>query len=88
MGALELTTPFPIENKRYDFRGAVIAGWRAFRQHRAERRTLVALSRMGPHMIRDLGFDPEQVYAALDGSWDEVDPSSFGGALPRRARGR
>jgi uncharacterized protein YjiS (DUF1127 family) len=88
MVALDMTTPICVENKRYDFFGALLAGWHAFRQRRRERRTLVAVSRLDPHMIRDMGFDPDQVYAALDGSWDEIDPASFGGLLPRRARTR
>ncbi len=86
MTVLTVSTDLPVDEVRYDFLGALIAGWRAFRQRRQERRTLVEISRLGPRAIRDMGLDPEQVYSALDGSWDEVDPSSFGGMLPRRRR--
>lgn len=69
---------------RYDFLGTLLAGWRAMRRHRQERRQLVALSRLGPRLIRDIGFDPEDIYRALDGSWDEVDPADFRIDLPRK----
>jgi uncharacterized protein YjiS (DUF1127 family) len=42
-----------------------------------ERRTLVRLSRLSPHLIRDMGFDPDCVYDALEGSWDEIRPGQF-----------
>lgn len=71
---------------RYDLLGALQAGWHAFLERRRERRLLVEISRLPPHMILDMGLDPELVYEALDGSWDEVDPSSWQGLLPRRAR--
>ncbi|PRD40890.1 hypothetical protein C5748_24380 [Phyllobacterium phragmitis] len=74
------------ERVRYDFLGTLKAGWRAMRRHRQERRALVALSRLPPHVIRDMGCDPEQIYAALDGSWDEVDPGNFRNHLPRKER--
>ncbi|WP_444728897.1 hypothetical protein [Neoaquamicrobium sediminum] len=45
------------------------------------------LSRLPVHVIRDMGFDPESVYAALDGSWDEVDPARpYRNHLPRNGR--
>lgn len=38
-----------------------------------DRRALVRISRLDPHIIHDMGFDPEAIYAALDGSWDGID---------------
>lgn len=53
-----------------------------FRRH-AERRTVVQLSRLDPHLLRDMGFDPERIADALEGSWDEVDLARY---LRRRPR--
>ena len=86
MTVIDVTLRIPDERVRYDFVGALQAAWLAFAQRRRERRTLVALCRLSPHVIRDMGFDPERIYEALDGSWDEVDPSCWSGLLPRRAR--
>lgn len=57
----------------------IISGllWR-LRTRIEERRTLVRLSRLSPHLIRDMGIDPDDVYAALKGSWDEVGPFGDG----------
>jgi uncharacterized protein YjiS (DUF1127 family) len=46
--------------------------WGVALDRRKERRALVRLSRLPPHLIRDVGLEPERVYKALDGSWDEV----------------
>ncbi|MBB2970329.1 hypothetical protein [Mesorhizobium sp. RMAD-H1] len=86
MTAIELSTRFRQKTDRYDFLGTLIAGWTAMRHHRQERREFVALSRLAPHVIRDMGFDPEEIYAALNGSWDEVDPARFHGYLPKKER--
>jgi hypothetical protein len=42
-----------------------------------DRRALVQISRLDPHIIRDMGFDPDAIYAALEGSWDEVEMGRF-----------
>ncbi len=42
-----------------------------------ERRTIVRLSRYNPHLIRDMGLDPEAIYGALAGTWDEVHEDRF-----------
>lgn len=86
MTTLDLPAGLRLDGVRYDFLGAVAAGWTAFRQRRQERRALVAISRLGPHAIRDIGLDPEKVYEALDGSWDEVEPLRFRWLLPRTSR--
>ncbi|WP_159590804.1 hypothetical protein [Chelativorans xinjiangense] len=74
------------ERVRYDLLGTLLAGWRAMRLHRRERRAMVAISRLDPRLISDMGFDPELIYEALDGSWDEVDPARLLRHLPRKAR--
>lgn len=83
---LEIPLALRLDGFRYDFIGALGAGWRAFRQRRRERRTLIEISRLGPRVIRDIGLDPEQVYEALDGSWDEMEPLRLRWLLPRASR--
>lgn len=86
MTAFELSAEFREGHVRYDFLGTLLAGWHAMRRHRRERRALVAISRLGPRLIRDMGFEPQQIYAALEGSWDEVDPAKLQRFLPRGGR--
>lgn len=86
MTATDIPFGLRIGTSRYDFLGALGAGWQAFRQRRRERRDLVRISRLGPRIIRDIGLDPEEVYEALDGSWDEVEPIRFWRLLPRTTR--
>ncbi|HEV7278027.1 MAG TPA: hypothetical protein VGN80_17235 [Devosiaceae bacterium] len=42
-----------------------------------ERRAMVRISRLSPHLIRDMGFDPDCLYDALDGTWDEICPGRY-----------
>ncbi len=87
MSVIELRAHVPARAVRYDFLATLRAGWRAMLAHREERRTIVKLSRLPVHVIRDMGFDPESVYEALDGSWDEVDPANpYRDHLPRTGR--
>jgi uncharacterized protein YjiS (DUF1127 family) len=60
-----------------NFLGDLQHAWRTFARRRKERRTVVKLSRHGPHLLRDLGLDPDAVYGALDGTWDEVEHDRF-----------
>ena len=46
--------------------------WTEFVAARRQHRTLVALSRMRPERLRDMGFEPAAIYAAVRGTWDEV----------------
>jgi|GEM_PF-2904818 hypothetical protein len=89
MAAVETSMPFREERVRYDLLAALAAaagaGIAAFRARRRERALLVALSRRSPRLLADMGVDAEQVYAALDGSWDEVDPARLRPGLPRRS---
>ncbi|WP_163271471.1 hypothetical protein [Chelativorans alearense] len=86
MSTTAISEKFRQERVRYDFLGTLLVGWRAMRLHRRERRAMVAISRLDPRLISDMGFDPERIYEALDGSWDEVDPAGFLSHLPRKAR--
>ena len=42
-------------------------------RHR-HRRLLRQLSRRDPRLVADMGFDPEEVQAAAEGTWDELHP--------------
>ena len=37
------------------------------------RRAIVKLSGVSPHLLRDMGFEPEAVYEAADGDWRRLD---------------
>jgi uncharacterized protein YjiS (DUF1127 family) len=49
-------------------RNAVRAWLLTIEEHRALKR----ISRMSPHLICDLGFEPAAIYEATDGTWDGV----------------
>jgi uncharacterized protein YjiS (DUF1127 family) len=62
---------------RIGFFARLIAIWQAYIRQVEEHRAIVRLSRLGPHLIRDMGFDPDEIHAALDGTWDEYPRRSF-----------
>jgi hypothetical protein len=37
------------------------------------RRAIVKLSGVSPHLLRDMGFEPEAIYEAADGNWRRLD---------------
>lgn len=86
MTTSELSKTFRGRGLHYRFLGTLLTRWHAMRCYRQERRVIVALSRLDPRLIRDMGFDPEQVYETLDGTWDEVDPADYRSLLPRKDR--
>jgi hypothetical protein len=51
--------------------------FRAYVERRKWHRTVVRMSRLQPHLIRDMGFEPEAIYAAVEGGWDEVDVRQY-----------
>lgn len=57
-----------------DFLGALNAGWQEFVRLRRERQAMVAISRLGPRAIQDIGPDPERVREVAGGGWDDLDP--------------
>ena len=81
--AINFSGVFREQPARVDLLDFLRAGWRAWLRRREERRAIVAISRLAPHVIRDIGFEPERIYEALEGSWDEVDPVNFRILLPR-----
>ncbi len=62
---------------RTGFLSHLIAALRSYRRHVQERRIIVRLSRLDSHLLRDMGFEPADIHAALEGSWDEDPRRSF-----------
>jgi uncharacterized protein YjiS (DUF1127 family) len=60
-----------------DVSAALARLWRRTARRVEERRTLLRLSRLSPHVVRDMGFEPELIAEALEGSWDEVDLARY-----------
>ncbi len=46
--------------------------WHAYRRRIEEHRIIVGLSRHDPHVLRDMGFEPDEIYDAVRNTWDEV----------------
>lgn len=46
----------------------------AFVGWRRRRRTFACLSRLPEHLMRDAGVDPDAVYDAVPGRWEEAHP--------------
>lgn len=51
--------------------------WRNFLARRRQRQVIVALSRHHSRLLIDMGFDPEAIAAALENSWDELNPGAL-----------
>jgi uncharacterized protein YjiS (DUF1127 family) len=69
--------------ERSDVLGELGNRWREFLARRRDRRAQVALLRLPPHVLRDRGVDPEQIYYQLAGSWDAIDVTTLGRLLPK-----
>ena len=54
---------------------AVVDGVRTAIARVRYRRTILRLSHFPPHLLRDMGFEPDAVYEAADGDWRWVDAS-------------
>lgn len=52
----------------------LLASWWAAQ---AERRQIARLSRLSPRRLRDLGYNPADIYRAVEGTWDEVTVDRF-----------
>ena len=85
MATIEVSGGFRKRPVRHDLLGALRAGWQSFLRRREERRAMVAISRLDPHLIRDVGFDPAQVHKAVGGGWDAIDPVGLRMLLPKDA---
>jgi uncharacterized protein YjiS (DUF1127 family) len=56
---------------RTSFFAPLVEAWRAYRRRFEERQMLVKLSRKDAHLLRDMGFEPDEIYDAVHNSWDE-----------------
>lgn len=70
MAFLQTSPSFTVRPVRH--RSALVEGIRTYLRERREHRLLAALARKPPHLLADMGFDPEAVHAAVDHGWDEV----------------
>lgn len=57
-----------------NFWTAIHAAWQAYAMVRQQRKEYLALLRLSPRLIHDMGFKPEDVYEAFSGGWYELDP--------------
>jgi uncharacterized protein YjiS (DUF1127 family) len=62
---------------RFGLLTPLLEAWQGYVRQVEEHRTIVRLSRLDPHIIRDMGFDPADLHAALEGTWDENPRRSF-----------
>lgn len=46
----------------------------AFIRRRRQRRLYAELARLPDHIIRDIGFDPDEIHDAVQGTWDDLNP--------------
>ena len=51
--------------------------WRTMAERFVRRRTLRKLYRLDPHILRDMGFDPAEVYGMYEGTLGEVHGDRF-----------
>jgi uncharacterized protein YjiS (DUF1127 family) len=72
MTTLELNEPLRDASRATNRSGLVTRLLRRWRERRAERATLMTLSRMQPHLLRDMGIEPDDIYDALDGKRSSV----------------
>lgn len=52
---------------------ALVDGARTALARARYRRSIRGLARLQPHLLRDMGFEPEAVYDATEGDWRGID---------------
>lgn len=62
----------PLAIRRNTDAGFIRRLLRRWVQRRKERATLTGLSRMQPHLLRDMGIEPGDIFDALDGKRNSV----------------
>lgn len=72
MTTIELNEPLPEVARSNTDAGFIRRLFRRWRERREERATLLELSRMQAHLLRDMGIEPGDVYDALDGNRSSV----------------
>ena len=56
---------------------ALRAAWLDVRRRHAERRALARVGRLGPRLLADMGFPPEDTTATFAGRWDDLRPNGL-----------
>lgn len=67
MTTLDFFASEPAVAKRPSFFATLRKFWTNMARRRAERRTIVELSRLDAHLLRDMGIEPLDIYDALNG---------------------
>jgi len=67
----------PIANEKRT--GALAALWQRLQKRFEDRRTLRKLYHLDPHVLRDMGFEPAEIYSAYEGTFGEVHGDRFRG---------
>ena len=69
MTTIDLFGPTDISDARNDqtFVASMKRLWATFRQNRSQRRNATRMSRLNERLLRDIGVEPEDVYAAVEG---------------------
>jgi uncharacterized protein YjiS (DUF1127 family) len=83
MATIELTERVGRSDLVRRIGNALLRAWFGYRWAREQRRTSAMIAHLEPHLIRDIGLDPEDVREAVRGTWDEVAPVSYHTLLPR-----
>lgn len=66
-------------HERRGFAAFAIAAWKRLQQRIEDRRTLRKLYHLDPHTLRDLGFEPADIYSAYENTFGEVHGDRFRG---------
>jgi uncharacterized protein YjiS (DUF1127 family) len=67
MTAIELCEYVEPQPRRLGLLRKLQTLWAALLRWRQQRRTLTMLSRLDPRLLTDMGFKPQEIYAATDG---------------------
>ena len=72
-----ITTETPVAGEKHT--GGLAALWRRLQKTLEDRRTLRKLYHLDPHVLRDMGFEPAEIYSAYEGAFGEVHGDRFRG---------
>ncbi len=80
MSTIELEDLAPTQTKETSLLRAAFAGlWQAWRNHREARRTLRLLQAMDARTLRDMGFEPAEIYGSRLGTIGEIHGDAWKG---------
>ncbi len=83
MASIEVCEYVEPKPQRTRVRAPLRALWTTLMRWHQQRRTLTALSRLDPRLLTDMGFVPDEIYAATDfrlsrrsAGWAELDDNT------------